>query len=374
MTMNVPKTIKEFTTLKPWWKTPVSTRVALSCDGVSDILRMLADEGRKPFFVVDKALAGQSEFARLFEKKNMFAFDATFSEPRTGDVDALRSLIQALPEQPDTLVGVGGGATMDLAKATAICLANPEPAQVYQGYGMDMAKGADIWVLPTLTGTGAEITPIAVLRGPEKKLGINNKYTEASVAVIDPSLSRGAPSFNRFYTMMDCYFHHYEIKTSKTSAPEGIEDATAGFALAREVLSHDLAKYNEELAVKSAVASILGGSSSVSGRVGAAHAISYGLSNSAPHLPHSVAVAISMCSLEDVYPDGYSDTMSFLAANGRKMPKASDYGIGEGDVPKMVKTALGMEKLWHSCFGDGWQEKATPEYIEGIYRRIIKER
>ena len=60
--------------------------------------------------------------------------------------DALRALIQALPEQPDTLVGVGGGATMDLAKATAICLANPEPAQTYQGYGMDMAKGADIWV------------------------------------------------------------------------------------------------------------------------------------------------------------------------------------------------------------------------------------
>lgn len=372
--MNVPKTIKEFVKLEPWWKTPVNTRVVPSEDGVGDIFRMLAEAGKKPFFVVDKALAGQAEFARFFAEKNLFAFDASFSEPRTGDVDALRALIRALPEQPDTLVGVGGGATMDLAKATAICLANPEPAQVYQGYGLDMNKGADIWVLPALTGTGAEITPIAVLRGPEKKLGINNKYTEAEVAVIDPSLARHAPAFNRFYTMMDCYFHHYEIKTSKTSAPEGVEDATLGFALAKQVLSRDLSVYNEENAVISAVASVLGGSSSVSGRVGAAHAISYGLSNSAPHLPHSVAVAISMCALEDVYPDGYGDTMSFLAANGRQKPKAADYGIGEKDVPKMVKTALGMEKLWHSCFGDGWQEKATPEYIEGIYDRIIKER
>ena len=263
---------------------------------------------------------------------------------------------------------------MDLAKATAICLANPEPAQFYQGYGLDMAKGADIWVLPTLTGTGAEITPIAVLRGPEKKLGINNKFTEAAVAVIDPSLTRGAPAFNRFYTMMDCWFHHYEIMTSKTSAPEGIEDATLGFALAKEVLSHDLTRYDEELAVKSAVASVLGGSSSVSGRVGAAHAISYGLSNSAPHLPHSVAVTISMCALEEIYPDGYGDTTRFLAANGRRRPKAADYGIGESDVPKMVKTALGMEKLWHSCFGDNWRERATAEYIESIYNNIIKER
>ena len=372
--MNAPKTIEEFTNLKPWWKTPVSTRVVLSDDGVADLLRMLEDEGRRPFFVADKALAGQREFARIFAEKNLFAFDATFSEPRTGDVDALRALIKALPEQPDTLVGIGGGATMDLAKATAICLANPEPAQFYQGYGLDMAKGADIWVLPTLTGTGAEITPIAVLRGPEKKLGINNKFTEAAVAVIDPSLTRGAPAFNRFYTMMDCYFHHYEIMTSKTSAPEGIEDSTLGFALAKEVLSRDLTRYDEELAVKSAVASVLGGSSSVSGRVGAAHAISYGLSNSAPHLPHSVAVTISMCALEEIYPDGYGDTTRFLAANRRQKPKAADYGIGESDVPKMVKTALGMEKLWHSCFGDGWRERATAEYIESIYNKIIKER
>lgn len=372
--MIVPKTIKEFVKLKPWWKTPVDTRVVLSEDGVADILRMLEEEGKRPFFVIDKALAGQPRFAPIFARENLFEFDATFSEPRTGDVDSLRSLIQKLPEQPDTLVGIGGGATMDLAKATAICLANPEPAQVYQGYGLDMAKGADIWVLPALTGTGAEITPIAVLRGPEKKLGINNKFTEANVAVVDPSLASGAPAFNRFYTMMDCFFHHYEIKTSKTSAPEGIEDSKLGFELAKEVLSHDLSEYNEELAVKSAIASILGGTSSVSGRVGASHAISYGLSNSSPHLPHSVAVAISMCALEDVYPDGYADTASFLAANGREKPKAADYGITESDVPKMVKTALGMEKLWHSCFGDDWQEKATPAYIEEIYNRIAKER
>ena len=227
--MNVPKTIEEFTNLKPWWKTPVNTRVVLSQDGVTDILRMLGDEGRRPFFVADGALAGQREFARIFAERRLFVFDASASEPRTGDVDALRALIKALPEQPDTLVGVGGGATMDLAKATAICLANPEPAQFYQGYGLDMEKGADVWVLPTLTGTGAEITPIAVLRGPEKKLGINNKYAEAETAVIDPSLTRGAPAFNRFYTMMDCYFHHYEIMTSKTSAPEGIEDAPPRF-------------------------------------------------------------------------------------------------------------------------------------------------
>ena len=55
------------------------------------------------------------------------------------------------------------------------------------------------------------------------------------------------------------------------------------------------------------------------------------------------------------------------------MPKAADYGIGEKDAAKMTKTALGMEKLWHSCFGDDWKDIATEEYIEKIYARIIGE-
>lgn len=369
--MDIPVDAKGFTKLKPWWRTPVPTDIILSDHGVSELLDGLKARGRKPFFVIDSALRDQVPFAEIFAQKDLFIFDASFSEPRTGDVDALRSLVQVKAPDTDTMVGIGGGATMDLAKATAICLANPEPAQVYQGYGLDMKKGADIWVLPALNGTGAEITPIAVLRGPEKKLGINNKYTESTVAIIDPQLSYGAPHFNRFFTMMDCYFHHYEIMMSKTSLPEAIEDAKDGLALSREVLSHDLTDYHLDLAIKSAIASVLGGSSTIGGRVGAAHAISYGLSNSAPKLPHSVAVAISMSVLENIYPDGYSDTCNYLKINGLAMPKASDYGIGEKDVAKMVHTALGMEKLWHSCFGDDWQKIATPEYIKDIYERII---
>ena len=186
---------------------------------------MLEDEGRRPFFVADKALAGQREFARIFAEKNLFAFDATFSEPRTGDVDALRALIKALPEQPDTLVGIGGGATMDLAKATAICLANPEPAQFYQGYGLDMAKRGYLGAADADGDRRGNHTDSGASR-PGEEARHQQQIHRAAVAVIDPSLTHGAPAFNRFYTMMDCYFHHYEIMTSKTSAPEGIEDSS----------------------------------------------------------------------------------------------------------------------------------------------------
>lgn len=369
--VKAPEDIKEFTKLKPWWRVPVPTDVELSDDGVGYLFRRIKEDGRKPFFVIDKALEGQKQFSRIFEQKSKFEFDASFSEVRTCDVDALVAHIKGLASQPDIIVGIGGGATMDLSKATSICLVNPKPAQFYQGYDMEMARGMDIWVLPALNGTGAELTPIAVLRGPEKKLGINNKNVESSVAIIDPQLSSGAPKFNRFYTMMDCYYHHFEIEHSKNSSEAALLDARDGCQLSREVLRNDLTEYNIPRAIKSAMASVLGGSSSIGGRVGASHAISYGLSNSAPKLPHSVAVTISMLAMDDLYPQGYEETLEFLKASGMKQPKASEYGISERDIPKMAKTAVGMEKIWASYFGEGWKEKATMEFMERIYVKIV---
>ncbi|MDR1741687.1 MAG: iron-containing alcohol dehydrogenase [Synergistaceae bacterium] len=362
-----------------WWRTDVSTRVLLSRDGLSEMFAMLHGGGgsrkaRHPFFIVDKALKGQAEFNQLWEQGDVFAFDATASEPRTGDVDSLVRGLHERESEPDIIVGVGGGGTMDLAKAVGICLKNPKPSAEYQGWGFNMARGVDVWVMPTLAGTGAELTPIAVLRGPEKKLGINTPLVAPAFAVIDPALSKGAKHFNRFYTMMDCYFHHREITISKTSAPDAMADARDGLELARSVLSRDLSNYDGAVAVASARASVLGGSSSVSGRVGAAHAISYGLSNSAPTLPHSVAVTISMLGLPDLYEDcgAYSETLRFLETNRFPAPRARDYGVNASHVGRMVKTALGMDKLWLSHFGDGWEKIVTPEFIEKIYIKIIE--
>ena len=372
--IKAPATLTEYTKLKPFWETPVTSHVALSADGIGDLFKKLAETGKKrPFFVIDEALREQPAFKRIFEQKDKFEFNASETEPRTGDVDSLRQYLKDRGELPDVIIGIGGGATMDLTKATSICMANPLRAQDYQGYGLAMNKGLDIWVLPALNGTGAEVTPIAVLRGPEKKLGINNPYTESDVAIVDPQLAAGAPKFNRFFTMMDCFFHHYEITKSLTSSKESLDDARHGLDLSREVLSHDLAEFDLARGIKSAMASILGGTSSVGGRVGAPHAISYGLSNCAPHLPHSVAVTISMLALENMYPEGYADTVRFLEINKMPHPKASDYGIGAKDMAKLVKTAMGMDKIWQSCFGlDDWQKKATPEFMEAIYQRIVK--
>jgi 3-deoxy-alpha-D-manno-octulosonate 8-oxidase len=360
-----------------WWRTEIPTQIVLSKDGIGDLFARLEKEKKRPFFILDGALSGQEKFKSVLERARdgnaLFLFDATASEPRTGDVDAL---VKAIHEreggEPDVFVGIGGGGTMDLAKAVGICLKNPKSAAEYQGWGFDMVRGADVWVVPTLNGTGAELTPIAVLRGPQKKLGINTPFVAPQAAIIDPRLSVGAKKFNRFYTMMDCYFHHYEITLSKTSARDAILDAEDGLALSRSVLSRDLSEYDLETAIQSAKGSVLGGSSTIGGRVGASHAISYGLSNSAPTLPHSVAVTISMLGLAGLYRDGgYDETLRFLEVNSFPVPRAKDYGIDTSQIDKMVKTALGMDKLWQSHFGEDWEKSVTEDFLRDVYTKIV---
>jgi 3-deoxy-alpha-D-manno-octulosonate 8-oxidase len=364
--------MKEFVNAAPWWRTEIFTEIVTSGDGVGDFLKLLRERASAPFFIVDGSLGKQAPFCGIFDQNDKFVFDASASEPRTGDVDHVVSLIKRMTRVPDVIAGIGGGAAMDLAKAVSICLANPLPSEKYQGYDLDMARGADIWVLPTLSGTGAEVTPIAVLRGPEKKLGINNKFVAPSVAVIDPALSAGAKKFNRFFSMMDCFFHHYEITKSNTSAESALEDARDGVRAAREVLSHDLSKFDIDRAAKSAAASVLGGSSSIGGRVGVSHAISYGLSNSSPRLPHSVAVTIAMLACRDIYSDGgWDDTVKFLEINDMPRPTAGEYGINESHIERMTKTAMGMEKLWLSHFGENWRDTVDEGFVANIYKRIV---
>ncbi|MDR1378716.1 MAG: iron-containing alcohol dehydrogenase [Synergistaceae bacterium] len=368
------KALDDFIQAPKWWRTEIPSEIVLSKNGVGDFFGLLRERKSKPFFILDKALAKQEKFAPILEQdgKYLFLFDATASEPKTRDVDFLVKTIRDNDLDPDVIVGVGGGGTMDLAKATGICLKNPKSAAEYQGWGFDMLPGVDAWVMPTLNGTGAELTPIAVLRGPEKKLGINTLHVAPKLAVVDPQLSEGARKFNRFFTMMDCYFHHYEISRSKTSEPDAIQDAKDGLELSRSVLSQDLSQYDLDTAVRSARASILGSSSTIGGRVGASHAISYGLSNSSPTLPHSVAVTISMLGLVDLYRDsGYEETLRYLHINKIPIPKARDYGIDTLQIDKMVKTALGLSKLWLSHFGGKWEKTVTQDFLRDIYTKII---
>ena len=79
---------------------------------------------------------------------------------------------------------------MDLAKAVALMLTNPGSSQDYQGWDLVQVPGVYKAGVPTLSGTGAEVSRTAVLIGPTKKLGLNSDYTPFDQVLLDPDLHR----------------------------------------------------------------------------------------------------------------------------------------------------------------------------------------
>ena len=122
-------------------------------------------------------------------------------EPKTDQIDAIvKQLKESFSELPSGIVGIGGGTLLDIAKAVAILLTNTGSAKAYQGW--DLVQQAAVYHvgIPTLSGTGAEVSRTTVLLGPEKKLGINSDHTTFDQVLLDPDLAQGMSKEQWFYT------------------------------------------------------------------------------------------------------------------------------------------------------------------------------
>src|SRR5690606_7883635 len=96
---------------------------------------------------------------------------------------------------PEVVIGIGGGSCIDLAKLVSLLLVHPAPLSLY--YGEFKVPGPIIPVIavPTTSGTGAEVTPVAVLGDPglTMKVGISSPELIPHTAICDPELTLTCP-------------------------------------------------------------------------------------------------------------------------------------------------------------------------------------
>ena len=153
-------------------------------------------------FVVDDVFKDKDLYDRIPLKQEDFLLWVNVDdEPKTTYVDELTSTVKAFSTQiPSGVIGIGGGSTMDLAKAISLMLTNPGSSADYQGWDLIRHPAVYHVGIPTLSGTGAEVSRTTVLTGPEKKLGLNSDYTVFDQIILDPELLAGAPVDQRFYT------------------------------------------------------------------------------------------------------------------------------------------------------------------------------
>ena len=348
-------------------------QVVFGRGAIGQLDAILADnrQGNAPMvFLVDHVFQDRPEFvARVpVRGRDRIYFVDTGHEPKTGDVDSLRDRIRAELGKVSGLVGIGGGSTMDLAKAVALMLTNPGSSQDYQGWDLVQVPGVFKAGVPTLSGTGAEVSRTAVLVGPTKKLGLNSDYTPFDQVVLDPDLIVGVPEEQRFFTGMDCYIHNVESLQGRAMNAFARVHAEKSLALCQEVFLQKPA-WDGDSDEKLMMASWMGGMSIAYSQVGAAHAMSYGLGY-VLGTRHGEGNCITMQVLEEFYPEGVREFRAMADRAGVVLPTGIVAGLPREKIDKMVEVSLGMGPLWANVLGDDWKSQMTPERLRALYERL----
>ena len=339
-----------------------------SFNQLGDILKSRrTDPTSAMIFVMDDIFKGQPLEQRLpLENADTVLWVNVDDEPKTSYIDQLVAQIKAQnPRKPEGIIGLGGGATMDIAKAVSLLLNNPGSAADYQGW--DLIKNPAVYhvAVPTLSGTGAEISRTTVLTGPEKKLGINSDYTLFDQIVLDPELIADVPKEQWFYTGMDCYIHDVESlkgtflnEFSRAYGEKSIE-------LCRQVYLDDHPDKDDKLMM----ASYFGGMSIAYSQVGACHALSYGLSF-VLGTHHGIGCCIAFDYLEDIYPEGVREFREMMSRHEITLPRNLTRDLDDKAMDTMANVALGLAPLWENCLGKDWKSIMTKERVLDYFRRM----
>lgn len=308
--------------------------------------------------------------------------------------------------RPDVLVAVGGGSSIDLAKAASAVIAHGGRPSDYYGEFAVPGPGVPIVAIPTTAGTGSEVTPVAVVGDDEiyLKVGIASRHLVPSWAILDPELTVSCPASVTAHAGLDALSHAIEAFTAApfaelSGAPASRRVFTGknpvSDALAREsirLVGANLRRCHREPGDIDAREGMLGASLFAGLAFGAAgtaliHAMQYPL-GALTKRPHGLVNAILMpavieFNLEAREPE-YETVASLLAGE----PTAADrlpelvrelnrdlgipdglaaIGVEEGDVARMAELTMGVERLLRL----NPRKVTDPGQIESVLRRAM---
>ena len=257
---------------------------------------------------------------------------------------------------------------MDLAKAVAILLTNKGSAADYQGWDLVKNKAVYHVGIPTISGTGAEVSRTTVLSGPDRKLGINSDYTPFDQVILDPDLTIGVPKNQWFYTGMDCFIHCVESLNGTFLNAFSQSYGEKAYDLCREIFI-DKNLSPEECRAKLMMASWHGGMSIAYSQVGVAHAMSYGLSY-VLGTKHGIGNCIVFDHLEEFYPKDVALFKKMVKSHNIDIPKNLCSNLTEAQMNTMIDVALSLVPLWENAVGENWASVITRDRLREMYLKM----
>lgn len=210
-------------------------------DAVSDMAKRAADEGRKKAYIVcDKGVrkaGAPDKIAKALEEVGIAyeIYDDVVPDAPDDCVNDIAAKMTAFG--PDLILGVGGGSSLDAAKAAGVAYEMGKPVNVYmeENGNPGFTVNVPAYVIPTTAGTGSEVTPMCVIHeiaSDSKKVVLR----KADLAVLDPTLTVSCPPSVTVNSGFDALSHAVEAYTSVNPNPKDKILAINAIRLIRENL------------------------------------------------------------------------------------------------------------------------------------------
>ena len=308
-------------------------------------------------------------------------YDQVVPNPSCESVDAAADAYRA--SGADCIVGLGGGSGLDTAKAVRLVVAGPPEGRVAEyAYRLgDQARPHPprhhlpfYAAIPTTAGTGAEVTPWAVITDQRDRLkfGVGGPHSIANLALVDPELTLGLPPFLTAATGMDALTHCIEAYASTNENPALDPMIVYAIELIGRSLPVAVARPSHRAARSDmAQAAMIGGIAISSKWLGACHSLAHQLSSFA-NVQHGLANAIMLphvmrfnlpgamsryARINDALGGPPKGSVRQRAENAAWLveqligdvglpTRLRDVGVGEAMIEPMAKAAYTLDLNW----------------------------
>ncbi|MBO3661611.1 iron-containing alcohol dehydrogenase [Acinetobacter variabilis] len=283
---------------KPYYEFFCPVKVIAGHAALEHIPFELATLGAKrPLIITDKGVRANNLLAPIeaaFESTDA-KIAAIFDDvPPDSSLGTVRSAAQLYRDHDcDAIIAVGGGSVIDTSKATNILVSEGGDDLLKYSGAHNLPKPLKpFFVIPTTSGTGSEVTMVAVVSDTEKnvKMPFASYYLMPHAAILDPRMTQTLPPHLTAMTAMDAMTHAVEAYTCMAANP--ISDAYATAAVKKvsanlfNVLDNPTdAQGRLELAQASTMAGIAFSNS----MVGLVHSLGHAL-GAVAHLPHGLCM------------------------------------------------------------------------------------
>ncbi len=225
-----------------------------------------------------------------------------------------------------SIVGLGGGSSMDAAKAIAVAATNPGSIREYAGLGKVMVNPLPVIAVPTTAGTGSEVSYWSVMTDDKTnvKISVGGEKVFPKVALCDPELTAGLPPYITATTGMDALTHAIESYVNTSHQPISSALTLRAIELAGKYLVRAVRNGTDsEARYGMMLASTLAGLGMNPTRLGLVHALAMPLGSWKIKIAHGAANAVLLpYAMEFNYssaPEAYADVAVALGMNRNEL-------------------------------------------------------